>query len=174
MDLPSMEESQKSIINFKQRIDSLNNGEVFKKITLPEGKDFITRINISILNRILEAFANKRNNDLTVNFLPTCPLFSEDKSILGISYTNYLNIDNGFVNTNLKKFRFDKFEYNKVYATLEVEGIGNISVSGKYTGIPASVSPQVELYLYESIVLDVTPSDSGYIILKPLSQKLTK
>ena len=172
IDLPTTEESQKKIDFCKPQIESIDaNINSFKK-NLPKGNDFVVRINMNAMNKVLNTLANNRTDDVNFYFLQTKPFMKEDKKVLGLSYTNFLNIDTGFVSLNLKKFRFDKFERNKIYATIEIEGTGNISISGKYTGIPASTSPDVNLYMIESIVFDVLPEKPGFIQLIPEKKTL--
>jgi hypothetical protein len=172
IELPTIEQSQKSIALYNNRIDSLERAVIRKKPSFPIGNDFIIRLSLPAIDKIVETLANNRYDDLSVKFLPTAPVYKEDKSILGISYTNYLNIDNGFLNANLKKFRFDNTNRNKIDATIEVEGKGNISVSGKYMGVPASISPEIELYLYETITFNLIAENNGYVTLKPEPKRM--
>ena len=66
----------------------------------------------------------------------------------------------------------NKLHQNKVDGMIELEGKGFISVSGKYTGIPASASPEVELYLNEAISMELLPTDTGYVLLKPVPKDI--
>jgi hypothetical protein len=172
VDLPSVQQSEKSISEYNNRIDSLERVIIRKKPSFPVGNDFVIRLSLPAIDKVVETFANNRYDDLTINFLQTAPVYKEDKSIFGISYTNYVNIDNGFLNANLKKFRFDNTNKNKLDATIEIEGKGNISVSGKYMGVPASVSPEIELYMYETVTFDIIAENSGYVLLKPEPKKM--
>jgi hypothetical protein len=167
IDLPSVEQSDIVINQSKPKLEELDKAINSKFSPAPEANDFRIAIKSSAINSIIDNFAYNRNDDINFYFLATKPLMTENKTILGVNFTNYLNIDTGFITVNLKKFRFNKFENNKIYGIIEIEGEGNISVSGKYTGIPASVSPDVYLYLYEDIVFDVKTTDSGYVVLMP-------
>jgi hypothetical protein len=172
LNLPSTEESKKKIADLMPQVNTQN--MLINRMTtnLPSGSDITARIRLAAFNTILSAFTKSRMDDITINFPPTKPFYSEQKSILGINYTNQLDVNSGQVVMDIKSFTFDKFDQNKIDATLEIQGKGNISVSGKYTGIPASVSPEIELYLKESISFDVLPADTGAIILRPQSKTL--
>jgi len=167
VDYPSIEESQNVINLNRKKIDSLN--QIVNKIKpqVNSENDLGIKISLSALNKIVQPLANSKDEDINCTFYETKPLLKEDKSILGISYSNYLNIDKGFFSINLKKFYFDKLFDNKINAILELEGKGNISVSGKYMGLPGSISPLVELYLYEPIAFNLNPANSSELLLNP-------
>ncbi len=172
VNLPSTEESRKKIADLSPLLGTEN--FLINRITanLPIGSDITAHIRMAAFNTILSAFTKARKDDITINFPPTRPFYSEQKSILGINYTNQLDINSGQVVMDIKSFSFDKLDQNKIDATLEIEGKGNISVSGKYTGIPASVSPEIDLYLKEGITFDVQLTDTGTVVLKPQSKTL--
>lgn len=172
VDYPSIEESQAKIDLNRKKIDSLNLIVEAKKPKIKTETDLSISVGLNTLNKIMDPFANGKQEDVSIVFHETKPIFKEDKSIFGISYTNYLNIDKGSLSANLKKFRFDRFSQNKLEAILEIEGKGNISVSGKYMGVPASASPIIELYLYEPITFEMLPDGNGYLILKPQPKQL--
>ena len=166
VDFPTVEESQKIIDLNKHKIDSLNTLVESRKPAIKLDSDLQMNLSLSSVNKVIEPVANSKQEDISVTFRETKPLFKEDKNIFGISYTNYLNVDGGNISVNLKKFRFDRLIQNKIDANIELEGKGNISVSGKYTAIPASATPLIELYLYEPITFLVLPDGRGSLILK--------
>jgi hypothetical protein len=172
IDFPSVEESQRSIDINKRKIDSLNTIVESRKPNFSVGSDLTIRVSLSALNKIVEPIANSREEDVAISFHETKPLFKEDKSIFGIAYTNYLNVESGNISANLKKFRFDRFEQNKIDAIIELEGKGNIAVSGRYMGVPASSTPLIELYLYEPVSFGMIPTGNGSLQLKPIPKKL--
>jgi hypothetical protein len=172
IDFPSVEESQAVIDINKRKIDSLNVIVESKNPSFHSGNDVSISVGLNSLNKIIEPVANSRQEDISIVFYETKPIFKEDKSLLGISYTNYLNIENGNISANLKKFRFDKFDKNQIDAIIEIEGKGNIAVSGKYMGVPASSTPIVELYLYEPITFDIIATGKGNLLLKPVAKKM--
>ena len=172
LDLPSVEESEKAIATYNPSIEIADKVINSKRERMQVGSDIQLRVQLQTFNKITNAFSNHRNDDISINFLPKKPFMKEDKSVLGIKYTNYLDIDTGFVSMNLKKLQLNKFEKGKVGAQFEIEGKGKINVSGKYTGIPASVSPDVELYLNEWVSFKINPTDSGYIVFKPEPKKV--
>jgi hypothetical protein len=171
-DYPKIEESQAKIDKYNPLILSLDSSIRQKKMFPKTSKDLELKIDISTLNKILQPLATNRTDDINLYFLPTKQFISENKSILGISYTNFLNIDTGFVNLDLKSLKFDKLTKNKLYANLEIEGKGNLHISGKYLGIGSNVSTDVQLYLIEPIIFEINPTNNGYIELKPQPKKL--
>ncbi|PLX32909.1 MAG: hypothetical protein C0600_01380 [Ignavibacteria bacterium] len=114
-------------------------------------RDISTAIKLSVLNTVLGALASQRSDDLIVVFPPTRPLLEERKSVLGIRYTNRLDIDTGTVRLNLRRASIVSQRSDALNIALELEGEGKIAVSGRYTGIPASSQPRVELVLRDTI-----------------------
>jgi hypothetical protein len=172
VDLPSIRESDKAIARYRPLIEQNDKAINAAATTLPAGNDIILRIDKQALNRIMLAIAGQRSDDVRITFPPTRPLMKEDKSILGISYTNAIDIDTGNLVMDLSVLRFDRFKGNAIEASIGVEGKGKLSVSGRYTGIPASASPEIEMKLNETIAFDVGRADSGFIILRPRKQTL--
>lgn len=170
---PSITESQQKIKILTPKLDSLDRLISAKVPQSPAGFDIFTRFKREAMNRILSAFAQNRTDDITIDFLPTRPLWKEDKSVLGMTYSNYVDVESGTIAVNLKSFRFDKFDANGADASIELEGTGNIGVSGKYTGIPASATPNVQFYLFDQVHFDIFPTDSDYVILKPQPKMIT-
>ncbi|MFC2131132.1 hypothetical protein ACFLSQ_06830 [Bacteroidota bacterium] len=173
IDLPPIEESRR-IIDFNT--PQLKVAEMFiksKTMDLPTGNDIDIAVKRDLFNRILSALANDRKQDIQVFFPPTKPLIKDEKNILGIKYTNYINVDKGYVSMNIKTLKFLKMRGNKVEALIEIEGKGKIKLSAKNTGISASVSSNVKLYLKENVEFKLKNSDSGFVILKPQPKKLS-
>lgn len=172
VELPTKEESQKKIEFYSAKIDSLrkitgNLGNLPKKTA----SDFAIDLNIDVVNQIFQRLAYDRDDDISLKFLPTKSLFKEDKSILGIRYTNFINIDTGNILVNLKSLKFQQ-SFDKFFdAIIELEGKGQIFVSGKYVGVPISASPNVELYLYETIRFEISSTNTE-IIMKPIPKTL--
>ena len=172
VDYPKMEESQAKIDKYNPLILSLDSSIRKKKMFQKPSKDLELKINLSTLNKIIQPLTSNRTDDINLYFPPTKQFVSENKSILGISYTNLLNIDTGFVSLDLKSLRFDKLIQNKLYANIEIEGKGNLRISGKYLGVGSNVSSDVQLYLNEPIIFDINSSNNGYVELKPQPKKL--
>ena len=170
--LPSVEESQKVIDNYKVKVDSLdrliNSLSNIPRIT----NDVVMKVSMDAINKITTSISYKRDDDIKLFFQKKQDFMREDKNVLGIKYSNYLNIDTGYVSIDLKLLKIDEMYNDKVNATIELEGKGFISVSGKYTGIPASVSPEVQMYLKEPITFELIPSGKGNITFKPLPRKI--
>lgn len=173
INLPTVEQSEENIARLKPMIESAEKAVDARNILMPSGNDVVMRVKLDAMNEILGQIAKDREDDITINFLPTRPFMSEDKSVLGISYKNYINIDSGYVGMNLKKLVIDRLSRNSIDAKIEVEGKGNLKVSGKYTGIPASANPEISLYLNEPVSFEIQPTLSGSAVLKPRPRKLT-
>jgi hypothetical protein len=124
-----------------------------------------------MLNRILRAVAGNRSDDMRIGFLPTRPLIEERKTVLGISYVNRLDIDSGLVILNLKNAAITGLRKGTLRVFLELEGEGRIAVSGKYTGIPASASPRIELALRDTVTFYIKTDSKGALTLSPAKQK---
>ena len=107
---------------------------------------------------------------MRIGFPATRPLLEERNSVLGISYRNYLDIDSGLVTLNLRRAELRGLRKGALRVFLELEGEGRIAVSGKYTGIPASSSPRIELSLRDTVTLLVRSDPKGGIVLAPAKQ----
>lgn len=173
IDMPTIEQSQKLIDFYKPQINLADRNIDDKTKNLPSGNDLILRLSINPINTILKALANRREDDIKLIFSQSKNVVKEDKSILGINYTNYINIDTGSFSVNIKAINFSKFDKNIIEGRIEIEGKGEISASGKYMGVPASISPEVQIYLNEPVSFNLQATDSGYIVLKPRPSELT-
>jgi hypothetical protein len=168
LDLPSIEQSRASVEAARPRITAADSvARNWSATRLPGAADLVTRVRMYAVNRMLDAVAGNRSDDVRIRFLPTKGIVKEDKSVLGVSYTNTVDIEGGELTLNLKTLRFDRFDRNTAEATIEIEGAGRISVSGRHTGVPASASPNVELRIADRITFDVKPADSGMVLITP-------
>jgi hypothetical protein len=172
VDLPSVSESERSIATVRPLIEQSDKAINIWAARLPVGDDVLLRIALPTFNAITSAIAGQRSDDVRIAFPPTRPFRKEDKSILGITYANTLDIDTGTIVLNLSTLRFDRFRGNTIDATIGIEGKGRLKVSGRYTGIPASASPDIEMSLKESIQFVLTPGDSGVFTLRARKQTL--
>jgi hypothetical protein len=170
VNIPSKEESQQKIAVIKPQLDSLLESINQQTIALPGGRDLISRTRASAMNTLLARVANRSLADIHIDFLATRPLWKEEKSVFGINYTNFVDVDTGAFNIDLKKFLFTSFSNNIINAQIEIEGTGSIVVSGKYTGVTAHSTPQVHFYLDEEIQFSVSTADSDYIKLIPIQK----
>lgn len=172
VNLPSIEESQRAIERLKPLLEENDKAINFLGSRLPAGQDLIVRIRASSLNVVAAAVAGQRTDDVRIAFLPTRPLLREDKSVLGISYANTLDVDTGDLTMDLAVLRFERFRGNVVDAAIAIGGKGRIKISGRYTGIPASASPDIEMKLDETVRFDIAYTDSGNIVLRPQKKEL--
>ncbi|MDH7516241.1 MAG: hypothetical protein QHI48_10255 [Bacteroidota bacterium] len=171
--LPTIEESSADIAAHRARIDSIETA-LHRSASVPRpGKDIRIRVSAAMLNEIFSAFAGSRTDDLRIALFPTRPLVKEERSILGIPYTNYLDIDSGNVVVNLSHLRIERIRAGRVEASLRLEGIGRIGVSGKYTGVPAGAAPDLTVSLEEKVAFTVRATDSGTVLLVPVPQVVT-
>ncbi len=173
VNIPSKKESQKKIAAIKPQLDSITVWIDQQTKTLPGGHDLISRTRVSAINMLLSRVANRTLSDIHVDFLPTRPLWKEERSVFGIGYTNVVDVDTGSFNIDLKKFLFTSFSNNIINAQIEIEGTGSIGVSGKYTGVSAHSTPQVHFYLDEEVQFNVSTADSDFIKLVPIPKTVT-
>jgi hypothetical protein len=172
LDIPPTEESKQSITLMKPQLDSLDR-EISAKIqVLPRGHDLITQTRTLAVNTLLHKVTNSTQRDVHIDFLATRPLWKEDKSLLGVQFSNVVNVDTGTMDIDLKKFVFTGISNNTIYAQIEIEGSGFIKASGTYAGVSARVSPQIHFYLDEQILFSVAAADSDYIRLNPIPKTL--
>lgn len=173
LELPTVEEAQAAINRSTPHLVRAERAIDAYALRLPSGSDFITRMRLSMFNRLFGALAGNRSDDVRIAVRPTPALFSEKKSTLGIEYENMLNIDTGTVTMNLRTLRIERMERDRIDARLVIEGEGDLSVSGRYLGIPARANPDIRGSLDETISFDAVPSDSGAMVLRPVDKQLT-
>ncbi|MFH1052583.1 MAG: hypothetical protein V1779_16815 [bacterium] len=172
IELPTIEESNKKIEDSRIKLDVVNNYINSKTGNLPSGYNLDLTIQKAMINRVLAVVANNRNQDITIDFPKTKNLIKDDKNVLGIQYTNYVDIDKGTVKVDLKSLKFLKLNNNRIESLIEIEGDGEISLSGKNTGISASVTSGVNLYLKDNVEFKIENAGNGDILLKPVPKKL--
>ncbi len=167
LDLPTREQSLQSIERDRRRIDSLTTVvNPLRPKGVPDRETSVT-VPLGMINAIMQKLAGHRTDDIRVRFLRTVPLWKEDKNLLGISYSNQVNVDSGFVSVNLKSLRVLRLADGRLDLDVELEGTGTIQVSGRYTGVPASAQPGVQLYLRETVSFAVTADEQGMITMTP-------
>ena len=168
---PTVEESDKKIHSLSSKIPLAE--AVIKGIDFSSKKknDFVLRIKKAAFNKILSKISYTTKKDVEIKFLKSEKIIKEENSAFGISYTNHIDINSGSVTMDLTNFSFRGFDGNIVRADIEINGSGGLSVSGKYTGIPASISPGIKLNLKEKISFSIS-ADKQNIILRPMPKKL--
>jgi len=167
-----VEESNKKIIEYRTQLQEIDKFINSKNAELKTEKDVDIKVQKEMLNRMLAVLANNRKEDLTILFLKTKNLIKDDKKVLGIEYTNFVDIDKGQVKMDLKSLKLIRLEKNKMEAIIEIGGNGDISLSGKNTGISASISSGVDLYLKDNVEFKIENSNDGNIILRPIPKKM--
>ena len=166
LDIPATEESQRAIDELRPNLVSADSAVDGMSRTLPAGANLTLHIRNDVINRFLKAFADARSDDVRIRILPTRPLFNERKSILGIEYVNYLDLDSGEIRLNLKSLRYEGTTTNGIKTAVRIEGNGLVYATGRYTGIPAKASPKVDLVLDDFIEFEVLQQDMNSIVLK--------
>ena len=170
IDLPTVEESEARIARLRTDLERAEAPLRAYEERFALKRDMTTSIDPDVLNRVLKAVATQRSDDMRIGFPATRPLLEERTSLLGISYTNRLDIDSGLVTLNLKRAELRGLRRGAVRVFLELEGEGRIAVSGRYAGVPASSSPRIELSLRDTVTLLVKSDPKGGITLAPAKQ----
>ncbi|MGQ9818428.1 MAG: hypothetical protein ACUVQ1_00665 [Candidatus Kapaibacteriales bacterium] len=173
IELPSREESKIKIDHYSHKIDLLRKSYLnFQNILGKTVSDLEIDLNLDVLNRVFRRFADSREDDIILIFPPTKPLLTDEKNIFGIKYSNFINIDTGNFEMNIKSLNVFHSLGDNVDVKIELEGKGTISISGKYTGIPVRANPLVEVYMNENVRFVVLPMN-GEVIFKPLPKILS-
>jgi len=167
IDLPSQEESEAKIRRLRTEIARAEQPLHIYERRFRGERDAVSTLRTDVVNRIFGAVASQRSDDLIIAFPPTRPLLSERKSVLGIRYTNHLDIDSGVVTLNLRRAELVSTRGSALRVLLEIEGAGRISVSGRYTGLPASSSPRIALSLRDTVSMDLQAGKDGTLMLVP-------
>ncbi len=166
LELPKVEESKQNIDKFTIQYVELKRQLALKIGNKKQNEDVSVLIKTSVINNMMDKFANSSTNDVKMNFLQTNEIYSESKSTFGISYKNYVSIDNGMMDLNLKKVRMESNDNNKIIGLLELEGKGKVRVSGKYLAVPVSAEPEVIIYLNDQFNFE-TKTVNGKVYLAP-------
>ena len=169
IDLPSEEESEAKIRRLRAEIARAEQPLHIYEQRFHGSRDAVSTLRTDVVNRIFGAIASQRSDDLIIGFPPTRPLLSERKSVLGIRYTNHIDIDSGMVTLNLRRAELVSTRGNALRVLLEIEGAGRISVSGRYTGISAGSSPRIALSLRDTVSMDLRAGKNGALTLVPRS-----
>lgn len=170
---PSVEESETKIRQFSARNYNLDSTIKTQYLQVPLNRDIQVRLSKNLMNSLLQRLASSNNNDISFLFQYTPKIYNEEKSALGIKYSNYIDLKGGKLDVNLKSLKILDFYSGKLSAQLELEGKGNLDVNGQYMGVPASAKPDVQVYLNDKVTFLVQAKDNGSLLIKPANQKLT-
>lgn len=165
--LPPTKESARRIDSLQQRLAQPDTVIVKYAKTLPRGNDLITTLRRGMLNSLLDALADDRADDVVIGFPPTRPLIREEKSLLGVSHTNELNVDSGRVRMDLKTLRIMRIDGDGLMLDVDITGKGAIGVSGKYLGVSASTVPEIDLQVHDSVRFQFSAGKGGAIEIRP-------
>lgn len=171
IDVPDKHLSQ-SKIDFNTPLIKFNESLISSQIKFrPNDRDWNLKINLSHLNRVLKNMAGKNVKDILINFLSSEKIISEKYSLLFFDVENYVNLDTGNIDIDIKQLELKGTE-DKLSLHITMSGSGAISLSAKYLGIPAGASPDMEISLDEWIEFRIIPSDKMEIVFETLPKKL--
>lgn len=174
--LPPINESKQKIEQYSKTYDSLNKiiteKQEYRRTRELDGYDILVKTDIAFINKLTMALAKHREDDMNLVFHNTRNFITEDKSVLGIKYTNTVNIDTGQIKLNLKQLKFDILKNNRIGTDIELEGNGFLNVSGKYTGIPVSAKPDIKVYVKDAITFKLTKSKNKAFSIEAITQKI--
>lgn len=166
LDLPKVEESKLNIDKYTIQYIELKKQIALKVGDKKQKEDVSILVKTTVINNLMDKFANASTSDVKMNFLQTSEIFAENKSTLGINYRNYVNLENGIMDLNLKKIRLESNDNNKIIGLLELEGKGKVKVNGKYFAVPVSAEPEVALYLNDQFNFEAK-NINGRMFLAP-------
>jgi hypothetical protein len=171
-DLPTLEDSQRSISELQTRLEMMD--EMIDAMPHPRqlDRDMEVRIDTRALDRILHAVSHNRSDDIRISLPAMRHLIEQKKHALGIPYTNYVDIDSGKFNLNIKEFRIVTAENNSLRIFMSIAGKGRISVSGKYIAVPASATPTIKIQAEDTIRFVLKKSSEHGIALVPQKQNI--
>jgi hypothetical protein len=172
MNLPTAEESARRIASLRSVLSDAERPLHVLQQQYRTQRDLGMTLRLSAVNRISKALVQQRTDDLLITFLATRPLLEERKSVLGITYTNRLDIDSGRVLLDLRRFEFIESRRRGLEAVLALEGDGRLHVSGRYTGVPGSVSPKIQLSLRDTVRFTLTAGYNGAFVLTPVRDRI--
>jgi hypothetical protein len=172
IDLPTAEESEARIARLSSDLVRAEAPLRAYERRFALKRDMRTIIDPAVINRVLRAVATQRSDDMRIGFPATRPLLEERKDLLGIAYTNRLDIDSGLVTLNLKRAELRGLRRGAIRVYLEMEGEGRIAVSGRYAGLPGKASPRIELSLRDTVTLLMKSGQDGGLTLSPAKQKV--
>ncbi len=172
VELPTIEDSVSKISMYKEKLNEVNNIINTKSNTKFSDKEVTVLVRKEMINAIFSSLSKDRQEDLEIIFRKTKNIIKDDVKVLGIEYTNYVDIDSGAVQLDLKSIKLINMMKDKISTVVEIEGNGKIAISAKHTGIGASVKSGIELYLKDTIEFKVESSKISEIILRPIPKKL--
>lgn len=167
IEYPTLEECRRDAKNYSDKL-----AKVEKKIqayapAIPESGEIVVELQKKALDELALRLSNSSDEDISITFLEKKGFLEDNGNLAGLKYKNFLDINGGNLKLDLKKFKFDKLDSDRLYGMIEIEGKGRLSVSGKYAGIPASASPEVEVYLCEPIAFKIKTGENAVAQLVP-------
>jgi hypothetical protein len=134
---------------------------------LNTASDLSLELRITLINQVLRKVCGASDRDASVRFLPTRNLIRETRSILGIGYTNVVDVDSGHVDLDLARFEVLDAKDGRFSVLVDIVGKGVIAVSGRYTGLPFIAAPDVSVQLRDTLSFDARKAEGDVLILTP-------
>lgn len=172
-DLPPTDSSRAAIAEITPRlarVDSLLNN-AFRGVERGQ-QDIILTVKAGAINAFFNAAAARGTDDCLVRLLETKGVWSDTKSLFGITVTSSLDVDSGTIAVDLKRFAVPSMTKNIIESQVELEGAGLVAVTGRSAGVPGHASPKLDLYLQDRIRFACAGDKAGMITLRPQSARV--
>ncbi len=171
-DLPTVESSKRTIEAVKPELAA---NELFikaRRLRAPTDKNLALVLKKSAVNKLLQKLTERTDADLKIFFPTTKPLVKKEKSVFGIKYDNYINVEDGFLTVDAEKIEIVGSGDNALKIAIKLKGKGALSITGSNAGVKASVKSDVTATADEIVSFGVKYLEGGNIALVPLSGKL--
>jgi hypothetical protein len=167
-EVPSLDSSRAVIADIGPRLalldSSLNNA--YRNVERGQ-QDIIVTVKARVINAFFNAVASRGTDDCTVKLLETKGIWTDTKSLFGVSVKSSLDIDSGTIVVDLKHFSVPLMKQNIIESQIELEGSGQVAVTGQSAGVPGRAMPKLNLYLNDRIRLACSGDKMGNIRLRP-------
>lgn len=166
--LPSTDSSRAVIADLGPRIAALDSSlnAAFRSVGRGE-QDIILTVKARVINAFFAAAASRGTDDCLVKLLPTKAIWSDTKSLFGVTVRSSLDIDSGSIAIDLKRFSVPSMMKNILESDVELQGAGLVAVTGQSAGVPGHAMPKLDLYLQDHIRFACMGDRTGAIMLRP-------
>ncbi|HLP16035.1 MAG TPA: hypothetical protein VK470_07245 [Bacteroidota bacterium] len=167
-ELPPTDSSRAVIAELTPRLAALDSSLNAAFSAIDRGpEDLIVTVKSGVIEALFGALAARGTDDCLVTLQPTKGIWTDKKSLFGISVNSSLDVDSGRIGIDLKQFTVPSMMKNIIESDIELEGAGRISVSGQSAGIPGRASPVLALYLHDRVRFACSGDRTGTITLRP-------
>jgi hypothetical protein len=166
--LPPADSSRALIADLTPRLAALDSSlnAAFRSVERG-GQDIILTVKARVINAFFTAAASRGTDDCLVKLLPTKAIWSDTKSLFGVTVRSSLDIDSGSITVDLKQFTVPSMTKNILESQVELEGSGLVAVTGQSAGVPGHAVPRLDLYMQDRIRFACIGDRSGAITLRP-------